>query len=310
MNHLRSKNDFLVYNNTWWSYNGESGIVIAQSLNRDADNTNTKIKMRIENNITYANINKLVYYNPSYACEDGSGNYDTTLDSYACGGRNKIVDGSGCYITRNAWDSDDSGGSNPNYFTNASGSSREESGDNKYYGTFLFANNVSYANGMNGVVVHKTDYANVYNNTVYGNGEVPSTGDPDWGSYSDAWKSALGAGRQNYSGIVVHSSSNVNVLNNISEARFDNDTAYVNYVESGWEVENVSFGSSKNFCLKSWDSFLITLPFSKCRIVWGDSITIPENLEDQEIATYKKIIEEKINECVKKAKENLNDKSL
>ena len=72
----------------------------------------------------------------------------------------------------------------------------------------------------------------------------------------------------------------------------------------------VGFGSSKNFCLKSWDSFLITLPFSKCRIVWGDSITIPENLEDQEIATYKKIIEEKINECVKKAKENLYDKSL
>ncbi len=72
----------------------------------------------------------------------------------------------------------------------------------------------------------------------------------------------------------------------------------------------VGFGSSKNFCLKSWDSFLITLPFSKCRIVWGDSITIPENLEDKEIATYKKIIEEKINECVKKAKENLYDKSL
>ena len=72
----------------------------------------------------------------------------------------------------------------------------------------------------------------------------------------------------------------------------------------------VGFGSSKNFCLKSWDSFLITLPFSKCRIVWVDSITIPENLEDQEIATYKKIIEEKINECVKKAKENLYDKSL
>ena len=72
----------------------------------------------------------------------------------------------------------------------------------------------------------------------------------------------------------------------------------------------VGFESSKNFCLKSWDSFLITLPFSKCRIVWGDSITIPENLEDQEIATYKKIIEEKINECVKKAKENLYDKSV
>ena len=72
----------------------------------------------------------------------------------------------------------------------------------------------------------------------------------------------------------------------------------------------VGFGSSKNFCLKSWDSFLITLPFSKCRIVWGDAITIPENLEDKEIEIYKKLIEEKINECVKKAKENLYDKSV
>ena len=72
----------------------------------------------------------------------------------------------------------------------------------------------------------------------------------------------------------------------------------------------VGFESSKNFCLKSWDSFLITLPFSKCRIVWGDSITIPENLEDKEIEIYKKLIEEKINECVKKAKENLYDKSV
>ena len=72
----------------------------------------------------------------------------------------------------------------------------------------------------------------------------------------------------------------------------------------------VGFGSSKNFCLKSWDSFLITLPFSKCRVVWGDSITIPENLEDKEIEIYKKLIEEKINECVKKAKENLYDKSV
>ena len=72
----------------------------------------------------------------------------------------------------------------------------------------------------------------------------------------------------------------------------------------------VGFGSSKNFCLKSWDSFLITLPFSKCRIVWGDSITIPENIEDKEIKIYKKLIEEKINECVKKAKNNLYDESI
>ena len=234
-----------VYNNTWWSYNGESGIVIAQSRNRDSDDTATKIKMRIENNITYNNINKLVYYNPSYNC-DTSGNYDVNKNSYACGGRDKIVDGSGCYITRNSYDSGDSGGSNPNYDPHGS-----------YIGTFLFANNVSYGNGMNGVVVHKTDYANVYNNTVHKNGEVPSSADSDWVSAnnhtyensegaSSAWKTPLGSGRQNYTGIVVHSSSYVNVYNNISVAKNSNDQAYVNYVESGWSVSNVNFGSGKN----------------------------------------------------------------
>ena len=234
-----------VYNTTWWSYNGESGIVVAQSRNRDADTSSTKIKMRITNNITYANINKIVYFNPSYDCST-SGSYDPNKDDYACGGRNKIVDGSGCYITRNSYDSDDSGGSNPNY--NPHGS---------YYGTFLFANNVSYGNGMNGVVVHKTDYANVYNNTVYKNGEVPSSNDSDWVSAgnhtyessegsSSSWKTPLGSGRQNYTGIVVHSSSNVNIYNNISFAKNSNDHAYVNFVESDWSVNSVNFGSNKN----------------------------------------------------------------
>ena len=106
-------------------------------------------------------------------------------------------------------------------------------------------------------VVHKTDYANVYNNTVYKNGEVPSSNDSDWfsagnhtyesseGSSSD-WKTPLGSGRQNYTGIVVHSSSNVNVYNNISFAKNSNDHAYVNFVESDWSVSNVNFGSNKN----------------------------------------------------------------
>ena len=236
-----------VYDTTWWSYNGESGIVIAQSRNRDSDTSTSKIKMRITNNITYQNINKIVYYNPSYSsCVDGNGDYDPNKDAYACGGRNKIVDGSGCYITRNSYDSDDSGGSNPNYDPHGS-----------YYGGFLFANNLSYGNGMNGVVVHKTDYAKVYNNTVYENGQVPSEADSDWVSANNhtyvasegadsGWKTSLGAGRQNYSGIVVHSSTEAKIFNNISVPKNGNDRAYVNYVESGWTTSGVDFGNNKN----------------------------------------------------------------
>ena len=56
--------DSEVYSNTWWSSSAESAIVLAESISVD---TNNWIKMRLTNNIVYDNINKIPYYNPSYA---------------------------------------------------------------------------------------------------------------------------------------------------------------------------------------------------------------------------------------------------
>jgi len=64
----------------------------------------------------------------------------------------------------------------------------------------------------------------------------------------------------------------------------------------------IGFWSSKNLKLKSWDSFLITLPFSKCNFVWGQAIKIPEDLKDEEIIDFQNILKKKINECIEKAK--------
>lgn len=64
----------------------------------------------------------------------------------------------------------------------------------------------------------------------------------------------------------------------------------------------IGFWSSRNFTLKSWDSFLITLPFSKCNFVWGEAIKIPNNLKDKEIVNFQNFLENKINECIEKAK--------
>ena len=50
----------------------------------------------------------------------------------------------------------------------------------------------------------------------------------------------------------------------------------------------VGFASSKFNQLKSWDSFLITKPFSKCAFVWGESISIPRNCTENEIEELKK----------------------
>ena len=66
----------------------------------------------------------------------------------------------------------------------------------------------------------------------------------------------------------------------------------------------IGFWSSKNFKLKSWDSFLITLPFSKCSFVWNKPLEIPYNIEENQIQHYQKLLQEKINQSVKKAQNN------
>jgi len=78
-------------------------------------------------------------------------------------------------------------------------------------------------------------------------------------------------------------------------------------VNSQVPIIPLGFASSKNFKLKSWDSFLITYPFSKCNFVWGEPIFIPSKTKDSELEQYKIYLEEKINLCVSDAQSNLND---
>ena len=68
----------------------------------------------------------------------------------------------------------------------------------------------------------------------------------------------------------------------------------------------LGFASSRNFKLNSWDSFLITFPFSKCNFVWGDPIIIPPKIKENEIEKYKKFLEEKINYCISVAESGLD----
>ena len=66
----------------------------------------------------------------------------------------------------------------------------------------------------------------------------------------------------------------------------------------------VGFWSSRNFTLNSWDSFLITLPFSKCSFVWSEPLEIPRSINEDQVQHYQKLLEKKINQGVKKAQIN------
>ena len=68
----------------------------------------------------------------------------------------------------------------------------------------------------------------------------------------------------------------------------------------------MGFWSSRNFTLNSWDSFLITFPFSKCVFAWSDPILIPNNLSDEEIPKFQLLLENKINDCIQSAKLDLS----
>jgi hypothetical protein len=65
------------------------------------------------------------------------------------------------------------------------------------------------------------------------------------------------------------------------------------------------FWSSKNFCLKSWDSFLVTLPFSSCCFVWGKPLYISQDTKDNEIEHYQNILKKMIDDSVNNAKKNI-----
>lgn len=75
-------------------------------------------------------------------------------------------------------------------------------------------------------------------------------------------------------------------------------------IKSKVPIIPIGFWSSKNFKLKSWDSFLITLPFSKCSFVWNKPLEIPNNIQANKIQHYQKLLQEKINQSVKKAQNN------
>jgi lysophospholipid acyltransferase (LPLAT)-like uncharacterized protein len=66
----------------------------------------------------------------------------------------------------------------------------------------------------------------------------------------------------------------------------------------------LGFASSRNFKLKSWDSFLISLPFSKCSFVWSEPLEVPADLKDDQVYSYQKLLEDKINKCIQKAETN------
>ena len=84
--------------------------------------------------------------------------------------------------------------------------------DTYAHGWMWLNHNKGYNNGINGLVVHKTDRVVVTGNVLWDNGQV-SKDPPD--------------SRQPYAGLTVNGSKDVTVSNNFVKTELNNDYAYV-----------------------------------------------------------------------------------
>eukprot|EP01046_Picozoa_sp_COSAG06_P007824 COSAG06_NODE_389_length_16410_cov_39.606952_5_plen_511_part_00 len=128
----------LVYDNAHWTVSASSGVVFAESA---GIGTNV-----IANNVVYGNRNFMPFF--YYADITSLEGAHEAADGYSTWEQRYIIDGSGVYITRNQ----------------------------NYEGTFYLTDNTCFDNGINGLVVHKTNHDNVAvfveRNHIFDNGRT------------------------------------------------------------------------------------------------------------------------------------------
>ena len=193
--------DNIVFNNTWWTSSAESAIVIADA--RSIDELDLK-KFFLNHNEVFGNQNFIPFYSKKVACTrgcPGRPGYGSFTQTY-------IIDGSGVYVTRNK---------------------------NYRYGRFDMSYNRAYLNGINGLVVHKTDRAHVVGNIIWNNGQV-SRGPPEM--------------RQPYAGLTLNQADKVEVRDNMVKTETRADFSYVMHSSGGL---NSGSGNNRNCKISAAD---------------------------------------------------------
>jgi hypothetical protein len=234
--------DSEVYSNCWWSTSAESAVVFAESTPVDKSDA---VKMVMRRNRVYDNLNKVPYYNPQYAWNYSPIKSDCNLDqcnpdspSFSISGcpwqcrygksyQDYVIDGQGVYVTRNS--------------------------DTYTHGRTWLANNEAFANGINGLVFHRTNNGMIKDNLVYDNGVLPKAvpGDEDWQQH-------LSKGRQPFAGITINNAEGVTMQGNVVKAPNSNDGAYDMEYDRGSGAPKLSDASTGNaVCLgKAFDNSL------------------------------------------------------
>ena len=63
---------------------------------------------------------------------------------------------------------------------------------------------------------------------------------------------------------------------------------------SGRPIVPLTLNASRYWALKSWDNFQIPKPFSRLTVILGEAVTIPPELDEEELENWRQIIEDKL----------------
>jgi lysophospholipid acyltransferase (LPLAT)-like uncharacterized protein len=70
---------------------------------------------------------------------------------------------------------------------------------------------------------------------------------------------------------------------------------------TGAPIVPVSFSASRCRFLKSWDAFLIPVPFSRAVYIWGEPMYVPRTATKDEVAKHQEALEERLDLLTMKA---------
>lgn len=84
--------------------------------------------------------------------------------------------------------------------------------------------------------------------------------------------------------------------------RMNLKTSVINIASiAGADIIPVTFSSSRCKIFKSWDRFMLPLPFGKTVCIYGAPISIPENISKKELENTRKYIENQLNSLTREA---------
>ena len=71
--------------------------------------------------------------------------------------------------------------------------------------------------------------------------------------------------------------------------------------KTGYPIVPVTYSASRIKVFSSWDRFILPLPFSRCRIVYGDPVRVPRTANETEEKQYLLKLEMEMNRLTKEA---------